>query len=515
VAATSPRLRRRLRLAIGGVDVGSSLDLVGGVLKWVGVTFAAPAAVAVGYGEPPWPFLLAGALAVAAGLALDAVTRADAAAAVGLREGFLVVALIWLVVPAFGALPFLFGGVPQLSNPFDAYFESVSGFTASGATVVADVEALDRSMLFWRQLSHWLGGMGIIVLAVAVLPRLRIGGRHLFERELAGPTEIERMTATIRETARRLWRLYLGLTLLAVLVLATLGWTGVDPQMNLFDAVAHAFSVLSLGGFSSHNDSVAGFAPVTQWTLMTFMVLAGFNFLRLWVVLVQRRGRVVARDEEARLYLGFLLLGAGLLVLELIAGGFATGEAGVRHAAFQGVAIMTTTGFATADFTEWGPLAAMTILLLMFVGASAGSTCGSIKVIRHLLLFKVVRREIELTVHRETVRPVLVSGVVVEDRALRSTIVFVLLYLLTFVVGAVALALDARRTGLDLPAFDAFAASAACLGNVGPAFGFAGPFGSYEPFGNASTAVLTALMWLGRVEILPAVVLLSRRYWRA
>ncbi|MEA2247200.1 MAG: trk/ktr system potassium uptake protein [Solirubrobacteraceae bacterium] len=513
--ATSPWLRRRLRLAIGGVDVGSSLDLVGGVLKWVGLTFIAPAVVAIGYGEPPWPFLVAAAVTVAAGLALDAVTRDQAAAAVGVREGFLVVALTWLVVPAFGALPFLLGGVPQLSNPFDAYFESVSGFTASGATVVPDVEALPRSMLFWRQLSHWLGGMGIIVLAVAVLPRLRIGGRHLFERELAGPTEIERMSATIRETARRLWRLYIGLTALAVVVLATLGWTGLDPEMSLFDAVAHAFSVLSLGGFSSKNDSAAGFAPVTQWALMAFMVLAGFNFLRLWVILVQRRGRVVARDEEARLYLAFLLIGAGLLIVELLAGGFASGEAGVRHAAFQGVAIMTTTGFATADFTEWGPLAAMTILLLMFVGASAGSTCGSIKVIRHLMLFKMVRREIEQTVHRDAVRPVVVSGVVVDDRALRSTIVFVLLYLLTFALGAMALTLDARRTGLDLTAFDAFAASAACLGNVGPAFGFAGPFGSYEPFGNASTGLLTILMWLGRVEILPAAVLLSRRYWRA
>jgi trk system potassium uptake protein len=508
-------MRRRLALAVGGVDVGSSLDLVGGVLKWVGLTFAAPAAVAVGYGEPPWPFLIAGALAVAAGWALDAVTRADAASAVGVREGFLVVALIWLVVPAFGALPFLLGGEEQLSNPFHAYFESVSGFTASGATVVPDVEALDRSMLFWRQLSHWLGGMGIIVLAVAVLPRLRIGGRHLFERELAGPTEIERMSTTIRETARRLWRLYVGLTAVAALVLATLGWTGLDPEMRLFDAIAHAFSVVSLGGFSSRNDSAAGFAAVTQWALVAFMVIAGFNFLRLWVVLIQRRGRIVARDEEARLYLLLLVAGAALLVIELLAGGVESGEPGIRQAAFHGVAIMTTTGFATADYTEWGSLAAMTLLLLMFVGASAGSTCGSIKVIRHLLLFKMVRREIEQTVHRETVRPVLVSGVVVEDRALRGTIVFVLLYLLTFAAGALALTLDARRTGVDLPAFEAFAAAAACLGNVGPAFGFAGPFGSYEPFGDVSTGILTLLMWLGRVELLPAVVLLSRRYWRA
>jgi trk system potassium uptake protein len=507
--------RGRLARAVDGVDVGSSLDLVGGVLKWVGATFVAPAAVALGYGEPAWPFLVAGVLTTAAGLGLDALTGDRSATAVGAREGFLVVALIWLVVPVFGALPFLLGGAPGLSAPVDAYFESVSGFTASGATVLADVEALDRSMLFWRQLSHWLGGMGIIVLAVAVLPRMRIGGRHLFERELAGPTEIEKLTATIRETARRLWRLYVVMTAAAVLVLAVLGWTGLDPAMNLFDAVAHAFSVVSLGGFSSHNDSAAAFAPVTQWALMMFMVLAGVNFLRLWVIFVQRRPGILVRDEEARLYGAFLALGTSLLVVELLGGGFAGGEASIRHAAFQGVAIMTTTGFATDDFTQWGPLAATTILLLMFVGASAGSTCGSIKVIRHLLLFKVVKRELRQAVHREHVKPVLVSGVAVDERALRSTIVFVLLYLLTFASGALALTLDARRAGTDLAAFDAFAASAACLGNVGPAFGFAGPFGSYAPFSDASTALLTALMWLGRLEIIPVAVLLSRHYWRA
>jgi trk system potassium uptake protein len=511
----APALRRRVRLAVGGVDVGSALDLVGAVLKWVGLTFLVPAAVALGYGEPAWPFLVGGALTATAGLGLDRLTGDRSAADVGPREGFLVVALIWLVVPAFGAVPFMLGGAPGLSAPIDAFFEAVSGFTATGATVLADVEALDRSMVFWRQLSHWLGGMGIIVLAVAVLPRMRIGGRHLFERELAGPTEIERMSATIRETARRLWRLYVGITVVAALALALLGWTGLDPLMTPFQAVCHAFSVVSLGGFGTQSDSIASFAAVTQWTLIVFMVLAGLNFLRLWVVLVQRRFGAIGRDEEARLYAALLLLGSSLLVIELLAGGFASGEAGVRQAAFQGVAVMTTTGFATADFAKWGPLAATTIVLLMFVGASAGSTGGSIKVIRHLLLFRIVKRELTQTVHRERVAPVTVSGAVVDERALRGAIVFVLLYLLTFVIGALVLSLDAVRAGTDLPAFDAFAAAAACLGNVGPAFGFAGPFGSYEPMSDVSTVVLTVLMWLGRLEIVPVAVLLSRGYWRA
>jgi trk system potassium uptake protein TrkH len=254
---------------------------------------------------------------------------------------------------------------------------------------------------------------------------------------------------------------------------------------------------------------------VTQYLLLTLMVLAGVNFLRLYRVLVQRHLRVLHRDEELRLYVGFIVVGSALLVLEVLAGGFASGEEGVRQGAFQAVSIMTTTGFATADYPEWGPLATMTLLLLMFVGASAGSTGGSIKVVRHLLLFKLVRRELEQTIHREAVMPVRASGGVVDERALRSTVVFVLLYLLTFALGALGLVIDARRGGAELAAFEAFAAAAACLGNVGEAFGFAGPFGSYAPFSDLSTGILTALMWLGRVEIVPVAVLLTRSYWRA
>jgi trk system potassium uptake protein len=485
------------------------------VLKWVGAAFVVPAAVAVGYGEPFWPFLVAGAITAGCGLGLDQITGPKSGAAVGPRESFLVVALIWLLIPVFGALPFLLGDVPQLDNPVDAYFEAVSGFTATGATVLTDVEGLSRSMLFWRQFSHWLGGMGIIVLAVAVLPRLRIGGRRLLQSELAGPTEIERFTETIRETARRLWTLYAGLTVVAILSLAVLGWTQLDSEMTTFDAVAQAFSVVALGGFSSRNVSTAAFAPVTQWVLLVLMLVCGINFLRMYRVVIQRHLHVVARDEELRLYLVFALVGSALITTELLAGGFESGVGAVRHGSFQAVAIMTTTGFGTADSTAWGPLATMTLLLLMFVGASAGSTTGSIKVVRHLLLFKLVRRELVQSVHREAVLPIRAGGVVVDERALRSAVVFVLLYLLTFALGTVALLIDARRGGTPLATFEAIGASAACLGNVGAGFGFAGPFGSYEPFSDLSTGVLTVLMWLGRVEIVPVAVLLARSYWRA
>ena len=504
---------RRLRARRLGVDVGGALDLVGGVLKYVGAAFLVPAGVAVGYGEPFWPFLVAGALTAGVGLALDQLT-AGTRDQIGPREGFLVVALIWLFVPAFGCLPFVLGDVPQLSNPVNAYFEGVSGFTATGATVLPDIEALDRSMLFWRQFSHWLGGMGIIILAVAVLPRLRVGGRQLLQSELAGPTELERLTTTIRDTAQRLWVLYMGLTVAAALGLAILGWTGIDPAMSFFDAVAHAFSVVALGGFSTENESVAAFAPATQWLLLGFMVLAGVNFLRLYRLLVQRQVRAVALDEELRLYLVFLAAGSLLLGLEVFVGDLASGESAIRSAIFQAVAIMTTTGFATADYTQWSALAGLTLLALMFVGASAGSTGGSIKVIRYLLIWKGIRRELHQAVHREAVVPLRLNGQIIDERALRSAFTFIVLYVVVFALGAITLVVDARLGTVDITAFEAIGAAAACLGNVGPAFGFAGPFGSYEPFSNLSTGVLAVLMWLGRLEIIPVAILLMRSYWR-
>jgi trk system potassium uptake protein TrkH len=498
-----------------GIDVGAAFDLVGGVLKWLAPAFLLPVVIAIGYGEDWWSFVVAGVITGLAGWTLDQITGDKQGAAVTPRESFLVVAMLWLLIPIFGALPYVLDGGPQLSRPIDAYFEAVSGFTATGATLVPRIEELERSMLFWRQLSHWLGGMGIIVLAVAILPRLRIGGRQLLQSELAGPTEIEQLGDTIRETARRLWRLYVVLTLIAILTLGFLGWTGLDDEMTTFDAVGQALSVVALGGFSTRTISIAAFAPITQYVILVFMIVAGINFLRLYRVLVQQRFDVLTRDEELRLYLILIAVGSILVGTEVIGGGYETGEAGVRHSLFQATAILTTTGFATADYAAWGPIATVTLLLLMFSGASAGSTGGGIKIVRHLLLFKLVRRELEQTVHREAIVPIRVNRRVVDEKALRSLIVFVLLYLFVFAAGALGLVIDSGRAGEGLTAFEAFGAAAACLGNVGPAFGFAGPYGSFAPFSDLSTWICTVLMWLGRVEIIPVAVILTRAYWRS
>jgi len=496
-----------------GVDVGSAVNLVAAVLKYLAAAFLLPTLIALGSDEPAWPFLAAAAVTGGTGFVVERATRGEQL--VGLREGFLVVALTWLTIPAFGSLPYLFADEPQLARPVDAYFEAVSGFTATGATVLTDIEALDSSLLMWRQFTQWLGGMGIIVLAVAVLPRLRVGGRQLLQSELAGPTEVERLTATIRETARRLWVLYVALTLAAIAILTFYGWIGLDDEMDLYQATAHAFSTLAIGGFSTQEESIAAFGAATQWTILLLLVLAGINFLRLYLVLVRGRFRAVTRDDEFRLYLAFLAAGSILLLVELLAGNLADGEQAVREAVFQAVSIMTTAGFATADYTGWSALAELTLLVLMFLGASAGSTGGSIKVIRHLLMFRIIRRELEQTVHREVIVPVRLNGAVVDDRALRGVVTFIVLYMGLFAFGALGLVVDATRANVDVESFEALGAAAACLGNVGPGFGFAGPYGSYAPFSDLSTVVLTGLMWLGRLEIIPVAVLLTRGYWRA
>ncbi len=508
--AALPRPPRRVRL---GVDVGAVASLIGSIVKYLGLAFVVPTIIAVAYREPFWPFLAAGLITTAAGLVLER-SPGSGRERVGQREGFLVIALVWLLVPAFGAIPYALADEPQLSNLMDVYFESVSGFTATGATILTDIEGLDESLLMWRQFTQWLGGMGIVVLAIAVLPRLRVGGRQLLQSELAGPTEVERLTVTIRETARRLWLLYLGLTVVAVATLLAIGWAGFDDAMTPFEAVAHSLSATAIGGFSTQNDSLAGFGAATQWAILAVIVVAGVNFLRLYRVIVQRHPRAVTSDEEFRLYLGFLAAGAVLLVIELLGGGIFAGEEAIRHAMFQSASIMTTSGFSTADYTDWSALAEMTLLALMFVGASAGSTGGSIKVVRHLLMTRIVRRELDQTVHREIVEPIRLNGATVDERALRSVVTFVALYVLLFGLGALALVIDQKLAAVEVGSFDAIGAAASCLGNVGPAFGFAGPFGSYAPFSDLSTGILTGLMWLGRLEIIPIAVLLTRNYWR-
>jgi trk system potassium uptake protein TrkH len=493
-----------------GVDVVGALNLVGSLFTPLGLAFLLPAVLAIGYGEAVWPFLVSGAATSGFGAALERTTHGRER--VGSREGYLVVALLWLLVAVFGTLPYLLAE-PQLANPVDAFFESMSGFSASGASVLTDVEGLSRSMAMWRQFTAWIGGLGIIVLFLAVLPRLNVGGRQaLFRSEMPGP-EIG-LEETIRETSRRFVLLYVSLTALVMVALATLGWTGVDERMDLFTAVAHGFTTVATAGFSTQARSIEGFAAATQWTFVVFMLVAGTNFALLYLGIVRRRAGAVARDEEFRVYLVLLIVASALVFAELISQNVLTGAAGLRHAAFNTTSMLTTTGFASADFNAWPPLSLMVLVGVTVLGASAGSTSGSVKLVRHVVIAKMLGRELRQTVHPELVTPLRLNGSVIDEKTLRAIIFFVLLYIGVLAAGAVALLLDSSLRGIELTTFHALADSASALSGAGPGLGFAGPMGSYEPFSDVSKLVLTIEMYLGRLEIVPVLVLLAGSYWR-
>jgi trk system potassium uptake protein TrkH len=284
--------------------------------------------------------------------------------------------------------------------------------------------------------------------------------------------------------------------------------------MDLFGAIAHALTTIPTGGFSPNNRSLEPYAATTQWVVLVFMIAGGVNFALLYLGLVRGRVRQVARDEELRLYVVVVGVAAVVLAAELWSKGFETGEEAIRHAVFQATAILTTTGYATTDFAVWPTLALVTLVGLMFAGASAGSTSGSVKMLRHLLMARILRRELTQTVHPEIVQPLRLNGAVVDERILRAVMSYALLYIGLFVVGALVITIDAAFSGPIVTPFEAVGATAATLGNVGPAVGFAGPMGSYAPFSDIGTLTMVALMWLGRLELLPVLVLLTRGYWR-
>lgn len=494
-----------MRLGVS-VDLRSALHLIAIILQWIGLAFLIPLGVALAYGEGLWPWVIALGAASALGGGLRALTRESRE--IRAREAFFVVGLSWLAVAAVGSLPYLLYGALR---PVDAFFESMSGFTTTGATVLPELEAQPRSLLIWRALSQWLGGMGIIVLAIAVLPKLAVGGRQLMEAEVPG-LEVERLTPRIRETARLLWKVYVGLS---VAETAALILTGVSP----FEAVAHTFTTLSTGGFGTRSTSLEPFSPLTQWVVIIFILLGGSSFALLYRGIRERLrfGPTLARDEEFRFYMTIFAVVTLLLALDL-RGFYPSFEETLRHSAFQAASIMTTTGYASTDFDRWSSTAKLILLMLMFLGGSAGSTAGSIKLVRTLLIFKLMLREIRRLLHPQAVIPIRLGERVIGEEALRGIMVFAILYVTIFVVGSIVLMLDVERVGgvggRPLPVLDAVSAVAASLGNVGPGFGMVGPMASYAPLPETSKLFLTLLMWIGRLEVFPVLALLTRSYWR-
>lgn len=418
------------------------------------------------------------------------------------REGYAVVAFSWLAIGVAGAVPYLLTGV--VDDPVSALFESISGFTTTGATVFSDIEALPHGILFWRSMTQWIGGMGIIVLGIAILPYLGVGGMQLFRAEVPGPTP-ERLQPRIAQTAKLLWYVYAGMTGAQALLL----WAG---GMDPFEAVTHAFSTLSTGGFSPRNASLAAFdSAYIQYVTILFMFLAGVNF-SLHYRAVSSRGGAYLRDAEFRFF-GAVLLGATAIIAVLVLAEGLYAELGVeravRDALFQVVSIGTTTGFVTRDYEFW-PLATQILLLaLMFMGGMSGSTGGGAKVIRIDLLVRHAISELKRSIHPRAVVVTRVGRKVVQEEVLLNVLAFLLLFFLLFAAGVLALA----ALGHDLET--AVGASAAAIGNIGPGIGDVGPIDHYGWLGSASQTVLMLLMLVGRLEIFTILLLFHPDLWRS
>lgn len=414
------------------------------------------------------------------------------------REGYLIVSLSWLFMSIFGMLPYLISGV--VDNLPDAIFETVSGLTTTGATILTDIESTPKGILFWRSMTQWIGGLGIIVLTVAIFPLLGIGGIELFVAESPGPTS-DKLHPRIRETAKRLWFVYIGLTI-AVGVLYYL------EGMTFYDAVNHALTTMATGGFSTKNDSMAYFSPIIQYTAIFFMFLAGTNFTLIYFGLTGRFKRVWHSDEFKAyvIALGIFLLLLFGPVWYYSGEGF---EKAFRDTLFQITSLITTTGFVTSDYTTYHSGLTLIFFMFLFLGACAGSTSGGIKFIRHLAFFKNSWLEFKRIVHPRAVVPLKINGDRVTGKIITHIMNFLLIYLMIFVVGSIVIAL----MGYDI--LTSFGAVATSLGNVGPAIGRVGPVDNFAFFDPFSKIFLSFLMLLGRLELFTILVLFTPYFWRA
>lgn len=429
----------------------------------------------------------------------------------GKRDGYIIVTLGWIFMSLAGTLPYLFSGT--ISSFANAFFETMSGYTTTGATILEDVEVVPEGILLWRSITHWIGGMGIIVLAIAILPLLGIGGMQLFAAEAPGPGG-DKLHPRITDTAKRLWLIYVGYTMAETLLLQVAG-------MSFFDALNHSLSTLSTGGFSTKNASVAHWNgnPIIQYIIMAFMFLAGTNFVLSYFAFKGKFVRIL-RDDEFKWYLVFL---SGLTLVAALIIYFRSGlqsptdyypmiwgpaESAFRHALFQVLAIVTTTGFVTADYTAWTPFLAIFFFGLMFLGGSSGSTAGGVKIVRHAIMIKNGLLEFRRSLHPSAILPVRYNARAVQAPIVYNILGFFILYMLSFIMGVLVFS----WLGLDYST--ALGGAASALGNVGPALGDLGPLNTYSNLPLAAKWWASFLMLLGRLELFTVLILLTPFFWR-
>jgi trk system potassium uptake protein TrkH len=481
------------------MKISNILNALGLILVAFGIIMLTPIAVAIMEGEYTSiiPFVTASLTSVALGMLFqkyggfsrnfDNIKR---------NEGLLIVSLAWVVTAGMGAIPYLFYGL----HPLDAYFESVSGITTTGATILTDFSLYPKDFFFWRSLTQWLGGMGIIVLFVAILPQFAIAGRQMFFAEAPGPTE-EKVTPRITHTAKALWLVYVLLTALEIILL-------VAADMPLFDAVCNALSTMAAGGFSPNPLSIMGYEnSAVTWIIICFMFLAGSNFALQYRVLIQRKPLALLQSEEFRFYSFIVLLCSALLWAALSVVGSADAVDSVRDSLFQIVSIITTAGFSSADFALWSVAAQTIIFTVMLIGGCAGSAGGGVKVIRVLFGFKYLKREITQIIHPQAVLPIKIDKKTVADDIQRQIIGFLLFYLVLMTCSALVVTVVEENAVVGL------VGTAATIGNIGPGFGEIGPMGSFGGLSVLTKIIFIVNMVVGRLELIPFLAMLHPDFW--
>ncbi len=448
-------------------------------------------------GKDAFSFLISFAITFTAGLLLF-LSGKKGNDSIGKREGYIIVTSVWLVFSLFGALPFIIGGfIPSYT---DAFFETMSGFTTTGASILEDIEALPHGLLFWRSMTHWLGGMGIIVLSLAILPILGIGGMQLFLAEVPGPT-MDKLRPRIRQTALHLWGIYVLLTFIETILLAIGG-------MSWFDAVCQSFATMATGGYSTKQASIAHWdSAYIHYVIIVFMFLAGTNFTLTYYA-INRKFEKIKGNEEFKWYCYFIVFFTLIITVGLIFTSDSGVEKNFRDSLFQVISIISTTGFITTDYLTWSPFLVIILFVVFFFGASAGSTAGGIKIVRIVLLLKNSWYEFRRLIHPNAVIPVVFNKKVVTDHIMLNVLAFFMIYLMVFFGSVVIFTI----TEPDLPS--ALGAVATSLGNIGPGLGKYGPAFTYYNLSDFGKWFLSFLMLLGRLELFTVMVLFTPSFWR-
>ena len=472
------------------------LYTIGQIVRVEAFLLLLPTVVALLYRDNTiWAFLLSVGIALALGTALTLLFR-PTDRVIYAKEGFITVSLAWLLLAAIGALPFFISGeIPSYTN---AFFETVSGLTTTGASILTDVESMSHSLLFWRSFTHWIGGMGVLVLMMAIsTPTSSERSIHIMRAEMPGPV-IGKLVPRAKETAKILYLIYIFMTVVQVVFLLFGG-------MSLFDSIVHAFGTAGTGGFGIKADSIAGYTPYLQWVITIFMVLFGINFNLYYLVLIGRF-RAVFRSTELWCYIAIVLISTGIITANISPLYNSVNDA-IRASAFQVSSIITTTGYATTDFNLWPGLSKSILFVLMFIGGCTGSTAGGLKITRVIMLFKRIRQELRRLLHPRSVSTMKFEGKTVDEATSGGVMVYFAMYMMLFFV--IFLLISFEPFNFETT----FSATAACFNNVGPGFGAVGPAASFADFSMLSKWVLCAAMLLGRLEIFPLILALSPTTW--